>query len=204
MVRVRPDSKKTPRRSPISREEGERRLITAATTLLQSRPFSAVSVRDLAAAADVHQSYIHTWFGSQNGLYIRVLQEISAKLVDDLDNRRTEGIPIDPNDPVARFAVRLLFWLDLEGCDLTEMKPILEILTRAHARRLIELAGIDAEVAAEISQSGVATFLGLSAFGHLLGTDPEQVHKSAMSWLKLVGTSTANSPVNENPKTGAN
>ncbi len=192
MARSQPAKKKPTRRSPISRQEGERRLIAAATSLLQSRPFSTVSVRDLSAAADVHQSYIHTWFGSQSGLYVRVLKEISTQLVGSLDDRTLDVIPIDPNDPTARFAVRLLFWLDLEGADLSEMKPVLDALAKAHAQRLSDLVGLDPERASSVAPQGLATFLGLSAFGHLLGADPEQIHKLAMSWLKQVGSHSEN------------
>ena len=188
MVRSQPAKKKPARRSPISRQEGERRLIAAATSLLQNRPFSSVSVRDLASAADVHQSYIHTWFGSQNGLYIRVLKDVSSQLVGSLGEQTPDVIPIDPNDPTARFAVRLLFWLDLEGCDLSEMRPALEELTRAHAQRLVDLVGVDPGIAIKVAPQGLVTFLGLAAFGHLVGADPEQIHRVAMSWLRQVGS----------------
>ena len=184
MARSGSAKKTSARRSPISRQEGERRLIAAATSLLQSRPFSSVSVRDLAAAADVHQSYIHTWFGSQNGLYIRVLHDISAQLVDHLSSSDPDVIPIDPNDPTARFAVRLLFWLDLEGCDLSAISPVLQSLATAHAQRLTNLVGVDPSTASQIAPQGLITFLGMSAFGHLVGTDPDQIHRVAMSRLR--------------------
>lgn len=192
----RPAKKRSTRRSPISRQEGERRLIEAATSLLQSQPFSTVTVRDLATRADVHQSYIHTWFGSQYGLYVRVLKETSAQLVSDLSDPTPDVIPIDPNDPTARFAVRLLFWLDLEGCDLSEMKPVLESLAAAHANRLTKLVGLDSSTAAGVAPQGLVTFLGMSAFGHLLGTDPEQIHKIAMRWLKQVSALSKDQPGN--------
>ena len=192
MARSQPAKKKPTRRSPISRQEGERRLIAAATSLLQNQPFSSVSVRDLAAAADVHQSYIHTWFGSQSGLYVRVLKEISAQLVANLGTGKADVIPIDPSDPTARFAVRLLFWLDLEGADLSEMKPVLDALATAHAERLTSLVGLDPARASSVAPQGLATFLGLSAFGHLLGADPDQIHKVAMSWLKQVSSLSEN------------
>jgi AcrR family transcriptional regulator len=41
------------RRSPITRAEGERRLIDAANQLTQDRPISEVGVREIAALADV-------------------------------------------------------------------------------------------------------------------------------------------------------
>ena len=188
MPRRQPAKKKPARRSPISRQEGERRLIAAATSLLQSRPFSTVSVRDLSMAADVHQSYIHTWFGSQSGLYVRVLKEISMKLLEDLNDRSSNAIPIDPTDPTARFAVRLLFWLDLEGCDLTDVSVVLDELARAHAHRLTEVIGLDPKTAASMAPQGMITFLGLAAFGHLVGADSNRIHKVAMSWLSQVAS----------------
>lgn len=190
MVPKSTQPKKRPaRRSPISRQEGERRLIAAATSLLQEKPFSEVSVRDISIKADVHQSYIHTWFGSQSGLYIRVLKEVSMQLLDDLNNHNSDGLPIDPTNQVSRFAVRLLFWLDLEGCDLKEIDPILKELSRAHAKRLSELVGLDPKTAARVAPQGLITFLGLSAFGHLVSTNPLQIHRAALSWLTQVGKS---------------
>lgn len=53
------------RRSPISRAEGEQRLIQAAKQLIQEKPFSEVGVRDIAALADVNHGFVHTWFGGK-------------------------------------------------------------------------------------------------------------------------------------------
>ena len=184
MARSRRIAKKPVRRSPISRQEGERRLIAAATALLQSKPFPTVSVRDLATEANVHQSYIHTWFGSQSGLYVRVLAEACTRMVNSLRDRTPNVMPIDPNDPFARFAVRLLFWLDLEGADLSELRPVLDQLARAHAQRLSDLVGLDSKTATGLAPQGLITFLGLSAFGHLLGTNPNEIHRILMTWLK--------------------
>lgn len=53
------------RRSPITRVEGERRLVEAAYQLTQNRPISEVGVREIATLADVNAGFVHTWFGSK-------------------------------------------------------------------------------------------------------------------------------------------
>ena len=49
MGRVRETETKRKRRSPISREEGERRLKQATRDLVSERPFTEVGVREIAA-----------------------------------------------------------------------------------------------------------------------------------------------------------
>ena len=63
-------SQKPKRRSPITRAEGEQRLINAAIQLVRERPISEVGVRDIATVADVNHGFVHTWFGSKNDLLI--------------------------------------------------------------------------------------------------------------------------------------
>ncbi|MEY4392623.1 MAG: Bacterial regulatory protein tetR family, partial [Actinomycetota bacterium] len=57
---------KAKRRSPITRAEGERRLIDASIQLLLEKPFKDVGVRDIALRADVNHGFVHTWFGSKD------------------------------------------------------------------------------------------------------------------------------------------
>jgi AcrR family transcriptional regulator len=67
---------KSKRRSPITRAEGERRLIDAAIQLVREKPFSEVGVRDIAAVADVNHGFVHTWFGSKNDLLVAVTRQL--------------------------------------------------------------------------------------------------------------------------------
>lgn len=186
MAERHPPSKKPQRRSPISRQEGERRLIAAATSLLQSQPFSTVSVRQLSAVADVHQSYIHTWFGSQHGLFLRVLEEILAEFLGSISDQPADVIPIDPNSAIAQFATRLLLWLDLEGCDLSTIAPTFDALVAATGQRLSTAIGLEPETAAKVSPYVATFFFGMSAFGRQFGTDPAQLHKAGTAWLRQV------------------
>ena len=63
------------RRSPISRAEGEKRLIEAARKLIREKPFSEVGVRDIALLADVNHGFVHTWFGGKNELLLAVVRD---------------------------------------------------------------------------------------------------------------------------------
>jgi len=190
-------SSKPRRRSPITREEGERRLIAAATALLQSQPFSSVSVRQLSAVAEVHQNYIHTWFGSQHGLYVRVLEKTLADFLDSINEQPPDVIPIDPNSATAQFATRLLLWLDLEGCDLSAIAPTFDALVAATGQRLSTAIGLEPETAAKVSPYVATFFFGMSAFGRQFGTDPAQLHKAGTAWLRQVDSLSPNQPVAE-------
>jgi AcrR family transcriptional regulator len=122
-------AKKTPakdgvvkkRRSPITRAEGERRLIEAAAVLLAQKPFSEVGVRDIALLADVNHGFVHTWFGSKNDLIIRVINQLLAGMVSRVEGTEAGAQAINPADPDVRLAVRLLIWLDLEGVNSWEI-----------------------------------------------------------------------------------
>lgn len=159
------------RRAPITRAEGEARFIQAATTLLRSRPYPTVSVREIARLADVNQGFIHTWFGSQKGLYLRVVQELFHSMVAGMHSQPATAIALNPLDDEVRFAVRLLFWLDLEGVDTSPVKPQLAMLTSAFTTRLVEQIGIDEPTAEALTMQASAIGFGTSAFAHLIGFD---------------------------------
>lgn len=163
--------KKPARRSPISRTEGEQRFIDAATELLRDRPFSSVGVRDIATLADVNQGFIHSWFGSQNDLYLRVVKELFSSMRTSLEQQPPDTVALNPLDPDVQFAVRLLFWLDLEGVDVNEVKPELDALMHAFTQRMITQVGLDDATATAITLQGSAIGLGTAAFGHLIGAD---------------------------------
>lgn len=105
------------RRSPISRVEGEQRLINAAIELMAASPFSDIGVRDIARSADVNHGFVHTWFGSKNDLLLAVLGELCLRVgVRARESGRTTKI-VDPTDPETRLIGLLLIRLDIEGID---------------------------------------------------------------------------------------
>lgn len=169
------------RRSPISRAVGEQRMIDAATGLLRDNPFSSVGVREISALADVNQGFIHSWFGSQNGLYLRVVQELFASMLAHIEQQPVDAAALNPTDPDVQFAIRLLFWLDLEGVDIAPVKPQFDKLMQAFSHRLISQVGLTPEAAEAVTMQGSAIGLGISAFGHLIGADDMMKFAHAIS-----------------------
>jgi len=155
------------RRSPITRAEGERRLIEAAAVLLAQKPFSEVGVRDIALLADVNHGFVHTWFGSKNDLIIRVINQLLAGMVSRVEGTEAGAQAINPADPDVRLAVRLLIWLDLEGVNSWEIlqnQPIIQVLSD----RYVSVEGLSAKDARPAAIQAVAVGIGASSFGHVL------------------------------------
>ena len=179
-------SKKQPtpiqkRRSPVSREVGRERLAHAAAQLLQERPFSSISVRDIAELADVNQRYIHTWFGSQHLLYLHVVESLFQDLYAPISDRAQGEIVVNPFDPNVRFATRLLIWLDLEGVDITPIITVVRGLMNAFSVRLCEKAGLNEQSSAGVALQGSAIGLGCAAFAEIIGADDPLVFMNAFN-----------------------
>jgi AcrR family transcriptional regulator len=155
------------RRSPITRAEGERRLIEAAAVLLAQKPFSEVGVRDIALLADVNHGFVHTWFGSKNDLIIRVIKHLLADMVTRAEGTEAGAQAINPGDPNVRLAVRLLIWLDLEGINSWEIlqdQPIIQVLTE----RYVTIEGLSAKDAGPAAVQATAVGIAASSFGRVL------------------------------------
>jgi len=161
---------KPKRRSPITRAEGEQRLISAAIQLVRERPFSEVGVRDIAAAADVNHGFVHTWFGSKNDLLIAATRQ----LVEQIANKVADVAPgqqaVNPFEPDVQLAIRLAIWLNLEGAnarDLLKEMPIITALTQ----RFIDVEGITPSIAKATATQATAIGIGIVTFGPLIDID---------------------------------
>jgi len=180
-------SPSTKRRSPITRAEGEQRLINAARTLIAEKPFSEVGVRDIAALADVNHGFVHTWFGSKNDLLLAVVRQQFQALAEGV-NQAAPGTPaINFFDPIIRDTVRLVLWLDLEGVNtrgLFENMPILEALTK----RYIEIEKIDPSIARDAALQAISIGLGAGTFGPILGIEDTSTVVPVMElWRHIIG-----------------
>ena len=178
---------KTKRRSPITRAEGEQRLIDAAIHLVREKPFSEVGVRDIAQVADVNHGFVHTWFGSKNDLLVAATQQ----LVEEGASRVAEAAPgqlaIDPSDPDIQLAVRLAIWLDLEGTNSRNLLKEMPIIT-ALTKRYIDIEGISPEIARTAAAQAVAIGLGVVVFAPLIDLDsPEDVKDVFTLWRHNLG-----------------
>lgn len=178
---------KTKRRSPITRAEGEQRLIDAAIHLVREKPFSEVGVRDIAQVADVNHGFVHTWFGSKNDLLVAATRQ----LVEEGASRVAEAAPgqlaIDPSDPDIQLAVRLAIWLDLEGTNSRNLLKEMPIIT-ALTKRYIDIEGISPEIARTAAAQAVAIGLGVVVFAPLIDLDsPEDVKDVFTLWRHNLG-----------------
>lgn len=178
---------KTKRRSPITRAEGERRLIDAAIQLVREKPFSEVGVRDIAAVADVNHGFVHTWFGSKNDLLIAATRQ----LVEQGASRVADAAPgqqaINPLEPDIQLAVRLAIWLDLEGINSRNLLKEMPIIT-ALTQRFIDIEGLSPAIARTAAAQAVAIGLGVVVFAPLIDLDdPEEVKEVFALWRHNLG-----------------
>ena len=175
------------RRSPISRAEGERRLIQAAKQLIREKPFSEVGVRDIALLADVNHGFVHTWFGGKNELFLAVVRNQLLALAEAVPLAAPGTPAINFFDPEVVSMVRLVLWLDLEGVDTSGMfsnMPILEALTT----RYIEVEKIDPSMARDAAIQAISIGLGAGTFGPILGmTDMSTIGPVMKLWRHIVG-----------------
>ena len=175
------------RRSPISRAEGERRLIEAAKQLVREKPFSEVGVRDIALLADVNHGFVHTWFGGKNELFLAVVRDQLLALAEAVPKAAPGTPAINFFDPDVVSLVRLVLWLDLEGVDTGGLflnMPILEALTN----RYVEVEKIDPAIARDAAIQAISIGLSANTFGPLLGmTDMDNIVPVMKLWRHIVG-----------------
>jgi AcrR family transcriptional regulator len=178
---------KTKRRSPITRAEGEQRLINAAIELVRERPFSEVGVRDIAAAADVNHGFVHTWFGSKNDLLIAATRQLVEKAAAQVGDAAPGQQAINPFEPDVQLAIRLAIWLDLEGAnarDLLEEMPIITALTQ----RFVDVEGLSPAIAQIAAVQVTAIGIGVVIFAPLIDMDsPEKVAQIFTLWRHNLG-----------------
>lgn len=69
----------TPRkRIRMDRDERRRQILKAAMRLFRERPYSEVSVTDIAEAAGIAKGLLHHYFGSKRELYLEVVREVAT------------------------------------------------------------------------------------------------------------------------------
>lgn len=95
------------KRTRLESDERRRQILDAARHLLSTRPYSEVSMSDLAAAAGVARGLLHHYFGSKRDLYLAVVK----------DTVRVPNIPVPEADPERRATQRweasVVRWLDM-------------------------------------------------------------------------------------------
>lgn len=174
------------RRSPITRAEGERRLIEAAHQLTQDRPISEVGVREIATLADVNAGFVHTWFGSKNDLLVAVLREQISQFAQIAMQAKPGTPAINFSNPQIISTIRLLLWLNLEGVELHQLFHN-QILLDTLIARYIDIENIDTEIARATAIIGIAVGLAAGAFAPMLDMDsPDTVQPVMDLWRHIL------------------
>jgi len=172
------------RRSPISRAEGERRLITAATQLIQEKPFSEVGVREIGQLADVNHGFVHTWFGGKNELLRAVAMQQVLEIAANVPEVQA-GTPALVLTPEITAVIRLIMWLDLEGFDVglkSIVTPIIEVMTA----RFIEIEKLQPSVAREMAVQAVYLGAGAATIGQMAGIADEQAGRDMYLFMRHI------------------
>ena len=172
------------RRSPISRAEGERRLIAAAQQLIQEKPFSEVGVREIGLLADVNHGFVHTWFGGKNELLRAVAIQQVLEIAKNVPEVAT-GTPALVLTPEITSVVRLIMWLDLEGFDVG-VKSIITPVIDAMTARFIENEKLEPSVAQELAVQAVYLGTGLATIGQMAGIADEQTGRDMFQFMRHI------------------
>jgi AcrR family transcriptional regulator len=180
---IRPSKK---RRSPISRNEGERRLIDAALKLVKERPFSEVSVRNIADVADVNHGFVHTWFGSKNDLLAAVTQMLSKEISDEAMNAPAGTEAISAFDDRLVLLVRLVIWLNLEGYSFPDGLNL--SILRALEHRYATTDGLTPQDAHGAAIIATAVGIAVGAFRPIMESDtPVDLSRIYPTWRHILG-----------------
>jgi AcrR family transcriptional regulator len=172
------------RRSPISRAEGERRLIAAAKQLIQEKPFSEVGVREIGQLADVNHGFVHTWFGGKNELLRAVAMQQVLEIATNVPEVQA-GTPALVLTPEITAVIRLIMWLDLEGFDVgvkSIVTPIIEVMTA----RFIEIEKLQPSVAREMAVQAVYLGAGAATIGQMAGIADEQAGRDMYLFMRHI------------------
>ncbi len=133
--------KKLRRRGPSADRGTYERILKAATALFAQQSFSAVSIKDIAAAGYVNGALIYYYFGDKKELYQTVLNRQSdalARIMEELD--KEELSPIDKLHryvlALARFQEEQPHCLHLIYRELVSPQPIFPTFVRSRLYRV--------------------------------------------------------------------
>ena len=126
------------KRVRLDYDERRRQILQAASTLFLQRPYSEVSISDIAEAAGVARGLLHHYFDSKRDLYLEVVRQVSSTSEVPLPATDT---PPDADDTGWVRAVDALLGFVTENADLW--------LTSA----MLAGPGLDDEVATIVQES---------------------------------------------------
>jgi len=117
------------------------RLIEAATPLFAHKGYAAVSIRELAEAANTNSALISYYFGGKEGLYAAVLEAHFSRVSEMLAQVGAKSIP--PVERIRRYAAAILATHQQMPClvrffhaELTNPTPCFEAIVQKTIARL--------------------------------------------------------------------
>lgn len=151
--------------APSGPDEVRRAVLDAAGTLFAERGVDAVSLRDIAAAADVQLVLISRYVGTRDELVTAVLDDLSAQVARSLTERPTEPQSFEPDSPLGRWTrllAHVVLTSDRPPTDL-EYNPVLALAEVAEREY-----GVDPHTARIRGAQIVASGLGWRIFERYL------------------------------------
>jgi AcrR family transcriptional regulator len=153
-----------PRRSagsPAGPEEVRRAVLDAAAALFAVHGVDAVSLRDIAAAADVHVALIGRYIGRRDELVAAVFGHVSDQLARAVEENPLSGQGFAPDTVMGKW-VRIAAALAISGRPLGSRRDFNPVLAMAHT--LTAGYGLAGEAARLRAAQIVAAALGWRIF----------------------------------------
>jgi len=105
-----------------TREEGMQLLFEAAQKLLATNDPDDISIRDIAAAADVNHRFIAEWFGGKVGLF-RAIHDTRTLEISDFIASSTSLVDGDGTTLISiRREIGLVIWLIVNGSKFDDVR----------------------------------------------------------------------------------
>ena len=191
--------------SPVGRHEVRRAVLDAAAFLFADRGVDAVSLRDIAANADVDLSLIRRYIGSRAQLVSAVFDDLSDQLVEAVLEHPLEGQGFDTDTVMGKW-VRLAGALAISGNLPAEQPGFNPVL--AMAKTLKDGYGLDAQAACLRAAQIVAQALGWRIFedylvvaGELEALSLTTLREELVHTARRVGATPWPSPPDPTPQT---
>ena len=147
--------------SPAGPDEVRRAVLDAAATLFAQRGVDAVSLRDIAAAADIHLSLIGRYIGRRDELVAAVFGHVSDQLARAVEENPLSGQGFSPDTVMGKWA-RIAAALVISGRSLESRRDFNPVL--AMAETLMAGYGVAGEAARLRAAQIVAAALGWRIF----------------------------------------
>lgn len=203
-----PQRRPGPRRedgAPAGPDEVRRAVLDAAAELFVARGVHGVSLRDIAAAADVHPALIGRYLGTRDELVAAVFEDLTSQLAEAVRDNPLEGQGHGPDTVMGRW-VRVASQLVIDGQPIIGRDGFNPVMAMASTLR--DGYGLD-EVGARVRAAQiVATALGWRIFedylveaAHLDDVPIERLRDELVHSARRLGATPWPSPPDPLPRT---